>query len=96
MAEDIRTNTILNGRYQVQRKLGQGGMGAVYLAQDLRNRRPVAVKVARLAGPNDRAQFRREAAYLQKLHHHGLPRVWDTFSDTQQDFLVMEYIPGEE
>ncbi|MCB0199432.1 MAG: protein kinase [Anaerolineae bacterium] len=96
MAEVIRTNTILNGRYLVQRKLGQGGMGAVYLAEDTRSRRPVAIKVARLVGPNDRAQFRREASYLRKLHHHGLPRVWDIFSDTQNDFLVMEYIPGDD
>ena len=96
MTEEIRTNTILNGRYLVQKELGQGGMGAVYLAQDMQNRRPVAIKVARLLGPEARAQFQREAVYLQKLHHHSLPRVWDYFSDTQRDFLVMEYIPGED
>ena len=71
-------------------------MGAVYLAQDMQNRRTVAIKVARLPGPEARAQFQREADYLQKLHHHSLPRVWDYFSDTQRDFLVMEYIPGED
>jgi serine/threonine-protein kinase len=96
MTDPIRTNTLLNNRYQVQRELGHGGMGAVYLAQDLRNRRPVAIKVARLASPEAREQFRREADYLQKLHHHSLPRVWDFFSDTQRDFLVMEYIPGDD
>ncbi len=94
--DEIRTHTILNNRYEVQRELGRGGMGAVYLAQDLRYRKPVAIKVARLAHPEARAQFRREADYLQKLHHHSLPRVWDTFSDTQRDFLVMEYIPGDD
>ncbi len=62
----------------------------------MQNRRPVAIKVARLAGPEARAQFQREAVYLQRLHHHSLPRVWDYFSDTQRDFLVMEYIPGED
>jgi serine/threonine protein kinase len=96
MNDEIRTNTIFVGRYQVQRELGRGGMGSVYLAFDLQHRRPVAIKVARLAGPEARAQFRREALYLQKLHHHSLPRVWDTFSDTQRDFLVMEYIPGDD
>ncbi len=94
--DEIRTHTILNNRYEVQRGLGRGGMGAVYLAQDLRHRRPVAIKLARLASPEARDQFRREADYLQKLHHHSLPRVWDTFSDTQRDFLVMEYIPGDD
>ncbi|HRI57393.1 MAG TPA: serine/threonine-protein kinase, partial [Anaerolineae bacterium] len=96
MTDEIRTHTILNNRYEIQRELGRGGMGAVYLAQDLRYRKPVAIKVARLGSPEARAQFRREADYLQKLHHHSLPRVWETFSDTQRDFLVMEYIPGDD
>lgn len=96
MNEDIRTNVILMGRYQVQRELSRGGMGSIYLAHDLQHRRPVAIKIARLAGPEERAQFRREALYLQRLHHHSLPRVWDVFSDTQRDFLVMEYIPGDD
>ncbi|MFZ2488283.1 MAG: protein kinase [Anaerolineae bacterium] len=96
MSDEIGTNTILNHRYQVERKLGGGGMGTVYLAYDLQHRRPVAIKVARLSTAEAREQFRREAGYLEKLHHHGLPRVWDVFSDTQQDFLVMEYIPGDD
>lgn len=87
---------VLNGRYQLQRVLGEGGMGAVYLALDLHHRRQVAIKVARLTGLEARDQFRREAAYLKRLHHHCLPRVWDYFSDTHRDFLVMEYIPGED
>lgn len=95
LQDEIRTNTVLNGRYEVQRVLGRGGMGAVYLAWDARHRRQVAVKLARLADPEARAQFRREAGYLQRLSHHSLPRVWDLFSDTQRDFLVMEYIPGD-
>lgn len=95
MSDEIRTNVILMGRYQVQGELGRGGMGSVYLAYDLQHRRPVAIKVARLAGADARAQFRKEALYLQKLHHHNLPRVLDTFSDDQRDFLVMEYIPGD-
>ncbi len=95
MQDEIRTNTILNGRYEVQRVLGRGGMGAVYLAWDTRHRRQVAVKLTRLGDPEARAQFRREAGYLQRLSHHSLPRVWDLFSDTQRDFLVMEYIPGD-
>ncbi len=110
MQDEIHTNTVLNGRYQVQRVLARGGMGAVYLAQrvlarggmgavylawDQQHRRQVAIKLARLADPEARAQFRREAGYLQRLSHHSLPRVWDVFSDTQRDFLVMEYIPGD-
>ncbi|MFZ2487441.1 MAG: protein kinase [Anaerolineae bacterium] len=96
MSDEIRTNVILMGRYQVQGELGRGGMGSVYLAYDLQHRRPVAIKVARLAGADARAQFRKEALYLQRLHHHNLPRVLDTFSDDQRDFLVMEYIPGDD
>ena len=96
VTDQIQTNTILNSRYQMQRILGEGGMGAVYLAMDLQHRRPVAIKVARLGGLEARDQFRREAAFLKRLHHHSLPRVWDYFSDTQRDFLVMEYIPGED
>ncbi|HRI57529.1 MAG TPA: serine/threonine-protein kinase, partial [Anaerolineae bacterium] len=96
MTDEIRTNTIFVGRYQMQRELGRGGMGSVYLAFDMQFRKPVAIKVARLAGPEARAQFRREALYLQRLRHHNLPQVLDIFSDTQRDFLVMEYIPGDD
>jgi serine/threonine-protein kinase len=94
MKELIRTNVILNERYQIRKLLAQGGMGAIYLAWDILHRRHVAIKVAYLHVPEARAQFRREADYLQRLSHHSLPRVWEVFSDTQRDFLVMEYIPG--
>lgn len=96
VTDEIHTNTLFVGRYLVQRELSHGGMGSVYLAYDVQFHKPVAIKMARLDGPEARAQFRREALYLQRLRHHNLPQVLDVFSDTQRDFLVMEYIPGDD
>src|SRR5439155_24486950 len=63
------------GRYQLLRKLGQGGIGAVYLASDSRLDRDVAVKVLPPESVNDPdavARFRREAKALAKLSHPGI------------------------
>lgn len=49
--DEIRTHTILNNRYEVQRELGRGGMGGLTWPRNLRYRKPVAIKVARLAHP---------------------------------------------
>jgi nitrous oxidase accessory protein NosD len=85
------------GRYQLLRKLGQGGMGAVYLASDTRLDRDVAIKVLPPESVNDPdavARFQREAKALAKLSHPGIVQAYDCEADNGRHFLVMEYVEG--
>lgn len=96
------TGQILQGRYHIASHLGQGGMGVVYQAQDMRlNKRLVAVKEfdpAQLL-PNDRPialrAFQQEARILAGLNHPGLTAVHDYFLENNKFYLVMEFVNGE-
>lgn len=98
----LTTGHILHHRYEIETMLGQGGMGAVYRAQDQALGRPVAVK-ERAPDPNGteqgmaqaRAQFRREAHILAQLAHAHLPHIYDYFSDADYEYIVMDLIEGE-
>ena len=89
-------DTILQGRYRIVRQLGQGGMGAVYEAIDQRLDTTVALKETLFADERLRKQFEREARLLARLHHPALPRVSDHFSEADGQFLVMQFIPGDD
>jgi serine/threonine protein kinase len=89
-------NTILQGRYKIVRQLGQGGMGTVYEAIDQRLDTTVALKETFFADERLRKQFEREARLLARLHHPALPRVSDHFSEGDGQFLVMQFIPGDD
>jgi serine/threonine protein kinase/tetratricopeptide (TPR) repeat protein len=85
------------GHYRILEKIGSGGMGVVYRAQDERLDREVAIKVlpfGTLADDASRRRFHNEARTLSKLNHPNIATIHDF--DTQQgmDFLVMEFIPG--
>lgn len=98
----LETGVVLQNRYRIQRRIGGGGMGVVYLADDTRLAgRQCAVKEmspAQLA-PGDRnwaiQAFRQEAQMLANLHHPGLTNVTDFFPEGGNWYLVMEYIQGE-
>ena len=92
----LSPETVLQGRYRVVRQLGQGGMGAVYEAVDLRLDTVVALKETLFSDEKLRKQFEREARLLARLHHQALPRVSDHFTEGEGQFLVMQYIPGED
>jgi len=93
---------VLQGRYELIRKLGQGGMGSVYLASDRRlSTVRWAVKEmsdALITSPLERHSaveaFRHEAELLARLSHPNLPRVTDHFSEEGKNYLVMEFVPG--
>ena len=93
--------TILNNRYMILQTVGQGGMGAVYKAQDMKRRSIVAVKEMSLsmvpAEEQERAlrNFETEAKMLSGLHHPNLPAFTGRFTDTARHFLVMEFIDGQ-
>jgi hypothetical protein len=92
----LTPETILQGRYRIVRQLGQGGMGAVYEAVDQRLDTTVALKETLFSDERLRKQFEREARLLARLHHPALPRVSDHFSEGDGQFLVMQYIPGDD
>lgn len=84
--------------YRVVEKIGEGGMGVVYRAQDLRLERDVALKVlpeGLLADEGARRRFRKEALALSKLNHPNIATVHDFDRDTGVDFLTMELVAGE-
>jgi eukaryotic-like serine/threonine-protein kinase len=92
----LTPETILQGRYRIVRQLGQGGMGAVYEAIDQRLDTTVALKETLFGDERLRKQFEREARLLARLHHPALPRVSDHFGEGDGQFLVMQYIPGDD
>lgn len=92
----LSPETILQGRYRIVRQLGQGGMGAVYEAIDSRLDTVVALKETLFTDERLRKQFEREARLLARLHHQALPRVSDHFTEGDGQFLVMQYVPGED
>ena len=89
---------VLGGRYQLERRLGRGGMGTVYLASDLALERQVAVKVIRddLVGSADAAErFRREARVAASFAHPNVVTVHDFgLAAGTRAFLVMELLQG--
>ena len=89
--------TLLNGRYQLEKTLGNGGMAVVYRAKDLTLERTVALKVLREDYSNDpafRERFRQEATAAANLVHPNIVTVHDFGIDQGHLFIVMEYVPG--
>jgi serine/threonine protein kinase len=87
-------DALVQGRYRIVRKLGRGGMGAVYEAVDQRLGITVALKETLSAEPSMRRQFEHEARLLASLQHPALPRVTDHFVEGNRAFLVMQFIAG--
>lgn len=92
----LTPETVLQSRYRVVRQLGQGGMGAVYEAIDQRLDSTIALKETFFADERLRKQFEREARLLARMHHPALPRVSDHFSEGEGQFLVMQFIAGDD
>jgi eukaryotic-like serine/threonine-protein kinase len=88
---------IFNGRYELHRRLGRGGMAEVYLARDQMLDRPVAVKVLFPALATDAGfveRFRREAQSAANLQHANIVSVFDWGEANGTYFIVMEYVEG--
>jgi serine/threonine protein kinase len=85
------------GRYEIQRRLGRGGMGTVYVAHDPVLGRMVAIKVfaGDLDVPDARERFSREARAAAALNHPNIVTVYDFGEFASQPYIVMEYVPGE-
>lgn len=100
-APSKRTNTELPiefGRYRLLKVLGEGGMGAVYLAHDTELDRKVALKLPHFAGSkskDQRERFRREARLAANLSHPNICRIHDIGEYDAQMYLTMEHIEGK-
>jgi len=92
----IEAGKFLQQRYRIDKQIGQGGMGAVYVATDERFGSRVAIKETLFMDDNFRKAIEREARLLNSLKHSALPRVTDHFEEDNGQFLVMEYIAGED
>lgn len=104
MPAPLKSGEVLRNRYQIRRIIGQGGMGSIYLADDLRlEGRQCALKEVehdRSLPPEmlrqAREQFLREATVLARLDHPNLPKVSDYFSVNNREYLVMDFVPGKD
>jgi serine/threonine protein kinase len=94
--------TLLKHRYALLNRLGQGGMGSVYKAEDTElGNRLVAIKEMSQKGLNQQEAveatdaFKREALLLAGLMHPNLPRIYDHFSEQGRWYLIMDFIEGQ-
>lgn len=92
----LEPGAILQDRYKILAPAGKGGMGSVYRARDLRLRTDVALKETLFSDEAYRRAFEHEAQILARLRHQALPRVIDHFVEGNGQFLVMEFIHGED
>src|SRR5215469_16433131 len=98
----LASGQVLKQRYRIIQRVGQGGMGAVYKAEDtqLGNRR-VAIKEMSQSGLSQQQvkeaadAFKQEAIILAGLQHPNLPNIFDHFEENGRWYLVMSFIPGE-
>ncbi len=98
----LASGQVLKQRYRIIQIVGQGGMGAVYKAEDIQfSNRLVAVKEMRQTGLDPQGlkeaadAFKQEADLLAGLRHQNLPRIYDHFSENGRWYLVMDFIEGE-
>lgn len=104
MIAPIKSGRTLRERYVVTKVIGRGGMGSIYLAEDNRlSGRICAIKEVYQARdlPDEvraqgRDQFYREASVLAQLDHPNLPKVSDFFTEEERDYLIMDYVPGDD
>ncbi len=98
MAQSSWIGQTLGNRYLIEELLGQGGMSAVYKAEDPNLRRVVAVKLIHSHLSDDPqfvSRFEEEAAAVAQLRHPNIIQVFDFENDNETYYMVMEFVPGE-
>jgi serine/threonine-protein kinase len=88
---------VLDGRYELDRKIGEGGMARIYAGRDLRLNRRVAIKIphSHFSGDADFIErFRHEAQAAAMLSHPNIVDVFDVGKDGDINYIVMEYVEG--
>lgn len=96
--ESTMTGQLLDGRYQLEKKIGSGGMADVYMAKDILLDRVVAVKILHSNFAEDNefiVRFRHEAQSAGRLSHPNIVGIYDVGCDNDVYYIVMEYVEGE-
>ena len=88
----LKTNDVINGKYTVIKKLGEGGCGSVYRCKPLKGENEVAIKV--LENASDLPRFKREAKVLGSIRHHHVVKLLDRGVHERHPYLVLEYMEG--
>ncbi len=87
------------GPFRIERELGRGAVGVVYLAHDTKLDRPVAIKslpAEVMANPKARSRFAREARVLASLNHPNIATIYEEFEEVEGfGYLILEYVPGQ-
>ena len=87
------------GQFEVEREIGRGGMGVVYLAHDTKLDRPVAIKslpVELVSDPLVQKRWKREARLLASLNHSNIATIYEELEETEgTSYLILEYVPGD-
>jgi serine/threonine protein kinase len=96
MIETVPSGTVLHGRYRIERVLGSGGFGHVYLAVDLISNLQCAVKEYLVTGTSGQEQLQHEATVLSHLQHKNLPSFQDAFMERGRYYIVLSYIEGQD
>jgi eukaryotic-like serine/threonine-protein kinase len=97
--DSLAPETVLGGRYQILKMLGEGGMGAVYKARDLEVDRVVALKVIRpeyANRPEILARFKQELVLARQITHRNVIRIFDLGQGDGIRFITMEYVDGQD
>ena len=96
MMETLPSGTVLHGCYRIERVLGSGGFGHVYLAVDLQTNQQYAIKEYLVTGASGKAQLEHEAHVLSQLHHPSLPAFQAAFDERGHYYVVLGYIEGND
>jgi len=103
IAPVLRSDPATLGRYRIERELGRGSMGAVYLGYDPQIGRPLAIKTMRLSREFEghelseaRARFFREAEMAGRLHHPDIVTIFDASEESGLAYIAMEYFTGHD
>lgn len=93
----VLADLIINDRFRILRKLGKGGMGEVFLAEDVKLKRKVAVKRIFTNTMNDdstKARFLREAQTASQLDHPNICTIYEIYEEEDYDYIVMQFVDG--
>ena len=97
----LEQGTIINSIYRVKKLLGKGGMGNVYLVERIKDKKLFVVKeliFTATPGMDEhtaREIFHREAEFMVRFEHPGIPKMYGIFSNDDKDYLTMDYVEGQ-